>query len=289
MILKAIKSIEEYKSVIEEINSKEGLVWYRGHSNSMYRMEPSSFRKMKPWEERDIPRSGQKNYAIPNEKKEFENFKKQYLILNPNHPDITDFQILYIMQHYGVPTRLLDLTSDPLVALYFAVSGDLLSSRPSFNTPVTVEDEIEDFFETEGYTENGAAIFCLNPNWVNDISLGYASVIDSNLYSLSEMNDRFHPFCVETSFDEKRIKAQSGKFMYFGEFIHPLDYYDVIRKNLYKIFIPKKLRYSIKKELKENENISHCTMFPDIEGLVKETKENIDEQFNIFCTEHNII
>jgi len=288
MILKAIKDLEEYKSTIKEIHIKNKLTWYRGQSNSIYRLEPSSFRKMKPWEEIDIPRSGRNNFAIPNEKAEFENFKKQYLELYPKRPDITDFEILYIMQHYGVPTRLLDFTSHSLVALYFAVTGDLSPSYPRMNPELTVEESIDEFFEKEGFTDNGSAVYCINPNKVNDLSLAHASVINADIYNLSDFKDVFHPFCLETSFNEKRINAQSGKFMYFGQFIHPIDYYDVIRDDLCKIFIPKAFRNSIKIELKEKENISHRTMFPDIEGLVKETKENINEQFRAFCLEHNI-
>jgi hypothetical protein len=38
-------------------------------------------------------------------------------------PVAGEFEWLFCMQHYGVPTRLLDWTESPLTALYFAVSS----------------------------------------------------------------------------------------------------------------------------------------------------------------------
>ncbi len=83
---------------------------FRGVAKASYELEPSIAR---------VP-AVSNNSRLEFESEVFREFKIRahpYIKREPAN----DMEWLFLAQHYGIPTRLLDWTSNPLVALYFAV------------------------------------------------------------------------------------------------------------------------------------------------------------------------
>lgn len=105
-----VKSVADFIDKITEIGKIHKSVFFRGHSDESFELVPSIYRK--------------------NDKNEdflfIENEDKIYREVIAKSP--TEFngkktiEALALMQHYGVPTRVLDLTTNALIALYFACS-----------------------------------------------------------------------------------------------------------------------------------------------------------------------
>jgi len=137
-----LKFYHSYESLVEQCHPKNDSI-FRGHSNSgaFWKICSSYFRNR---------RNGYSHFF--RRKRSLGPFMKRFSELSEfaNSDKFTDIQILAMLQHYGVPTPLIDFTKDVRIALYFAAS--------EINYAVRTRDEHlisrKTFYDRNGFEGN---------------------------------------------------------------------------------------------------------------------------------------
>ena len=237
-----IKNVAALLGVLKQRKAKDSATWFRGQADFTWNLIPSISR------ERD---------GVDAEIALMKRFKQNAMHFLQSHP-ATDWDWLFLMQHYGVPTRLLDWTENPLIGLYFAVN------------------------EEKHYDKDGV-LWGLLPKSLNKQyrpsyaeELPYFGVDDFiDLYLPKNMalerSSRLEPIAAISARESRRLFAQLGVFTITHREVIPIEEAGD-KQHVWRLVIPKEEKGNILNELAYL-GVNKLALFPELPSVAEIAKE----------------
>jgi hypothetical protein len=259
--VKSVDSLEEYISLVEKLRSKRRKqLWYRGCGRASHDLKPSLYRHKRLLTIEEI---------LTLEKELLSRFRQRSIPFH-SRPLTDEWEWLFLMQHYGVPTRLLDWSESPLMALFFAVTlashkiGK--SGRPVFS--------------------GDASIWLLDPEQWNKHSVNLKSfpgsvltTDDPNATAYKPIGNvttmKPFPIALYGSHNSQRIVAQRGVFVCFGKDTRPMEtvyHLEGFPADCLMKLVLRKGKLPHLYEALRRQGITDSVVFPDLDGLAREIK-----------------
>ena len=277
-------TLTEFIEVFAQYSSGSNLLnCYRGQRDASWKNVAGIFRP----DLRDL---------LKNEKRAV----RDLVSVHPNEfaSDETMFDRLVRMQHFGLPTRLLDVSLNALVALYFATDPSPEGSPPTDGkvTAFAVHEEREKYYDSDSVSclanlanmtadeklEIEAARKRLNSvpedrriKTFNDedvVKRLHQFIRSEKPYFLPIVDpvDLYQPYFVHPKMSNRRILAQSGAFIIHGlrpptkmYFPRPIEETDFI--------MPAASKRAVRQSL-ESLGINQSTLFPEIDKAANRIK-----------------
>lgn len=235
----AIRTVTDLLDRLNGVRAAGRVLWYRGQSNYAWGLQP---------------RVARNRGHLESEADMLKRFRQDALSRVRERP-WTSWEWMFIAQHHGLPTRLLDWSENPLVGLFFAV-----------------EDSAREIDPTDG------ALFELDPEELNKAAFADAprvimfdedGFLDGYLPGAAS-GPRQGPIAAVAGRNFDRIIAQFGTFTVFHR--EPVDLQAVqggacVRKTR----VPAAAKPHILAELNDM-NVNASTVYPDLTHLADYVK-----------------
>jgi hypothetical protein len=182
---------------IAETIPESSFLWFRGLSRSSHKLCPSIMRDGKT-----------SDIVFEREKRLLTRFRQRSLAYWPAGYPQNDWDHLFAMQHFGMPTRLLDWTENLFVAAHFALNPSQGSLEDNDEHPPTIWclDPVEWNRSTPVLSEFGDSIQVLTTS---------DDEADSYRPDTTKRRNKT-PVALYGTHNSTRIVAQRGTFMVWG-------------------------------------------------------------------------
>lgn len=230
--------VRAHQEALNHLGSRE--LWFRGHAKASWKLSPLIFRP---------------EYAHCQEKRLALHFKRHAPIRYVDCPRTSateEFDWLSLMQHYGLPTRLLDWSTSIEVAAYFAVSASDYKS----NAAIWV-------LQGDQLTKNQTWASMYPARKTGQY---HPDHLDVSSIARDGTPDVILPV-IPTAVD-LRMLLQQARFTIHGSRM-PLEDHTLAGRFLAKITIPKRAREILRLNLKLLGR-RRSELFPDLDSLSKE-------------------
>lgn len=227
------KTIHTIKELLDDlythVNDIKNPIWFRGHARESWKLIPS------------IYRSGEKT-----EMDYIKEFKQKAALLVEEPKPKEYHEWLFIMRHYNIPSRLLDWTESPLVAIFFAVHEDINDNGVIWALrPIELNRSI--------------------PDYKDDTSLPSFDENDLTDYTLKSITADPRPklpLAIIAPRNSNRMQAQLSVFTIHHDNLYPID---KIGKgtHTWKYIIPKDAKKTLREEL-DILKITPFQLFPEL-------------------------
>lgn len=272
--------IEFIESVTKFAEGEPRFKCYRGQRNSAWDNIPGLFR--------------------PDLKKLEENEKRAIRDLISVHPhefaeDESMFDRLVRMQHFGLPTRLMDVSLNPLVALYFATDpGPEGETTDGVVTAFSIPEGREKYYDSDSVSclANLANMTKAEKNNIIEIRASrvtgakkqdeidringepvykrlhqFIRAEKSYFLPIIDPIDLFKPYYVHPKMSNRRILSQAGGFIIYGlQAPKRINFAHVIQET--RFIIPALLKPNFRSSL-ELLGINESNLFPEIDKAAK--------------------